>query len=149
MKLTLESLYKDHDNLIRILNLIERLLSDYYRKPSQDYSMLQRNLAYIQDYLERVHHPVEGAMFSVILKNGVGNKKFRGNIKSLMRDHSEIEGITRKTIREVVSMFVNTDHDIKDIRSMIYALVDRLRSQILFEEMNIYPYIAAHLSCED
>ncbi len=149
MKLTLESLYKDHDNLRRILYLLEQLLIDYCRKSSQDYSMLQRILAYIQDYPERVHHPAEDAMFSFILRGGIINEKFRKDIKSLMKDHSEIEDITRKIIVEVESMTVNTVTYIKYIRERLSVLIDRQRSHILFEEMNIYPYIADYLDSED
>ncbi|MDH3888612.1 MAG: hypothetical protein OEU78_08940, partial [Gammaproteobacteria bacterium] len=39
--------------------------------------------------------------------------------------------------------------DITDIGDKISALIIRERSHLLFEEKNIYPYIAAHLSNED
>jgi len=149
MKITLETLYKDHDNLRRILYLLEQLLIDLYRGSSQSYPMLQRILAYIQDYPERVHHPAEDAMFSVILKNGVSNKKFREDIKALMKDHSEIEGITRNTIETVEPMLTSTHHDITDVGNKLSTLITRQRSHLLFEEMNIFPYIAEHLSNED
>ena len=59
MKLTLETLYKDHDNLRRILCLLEKLLIDIYRGYSENYLMLQRILIYIQDYPSHIHHPAE------------------------------------------------------------------------------------------
>ena len=149
MKLTLDSLYRDHDNLRRVLYLLEQLLIDFCRKSSQDYSMLQRILAYIQDYPERVHHPTEDAMFSIILKNGVGNEKFREDIEFLMKEHSELDDITRKIIGVIESMPVNTGIYIKDIRDKLSALIHRQRSHLLFEEMNIFPYIADHLDSED
>jgi len=59
MKLTLETLYKDHDNLGRILCLLEKLLIDLYRGSSGSHLLLQRILVYIQDY------PAEYAVFSL------------------------------------------------------------------------------------
>ena len=149
MKLTLESLYKDHDHLRRILYLLEHLLIDIYRGSSQDYPMLLRILAYIQDYPERVHHPAEDAMLSVMLDNSAGDKKFRENINTIMKDHSEIEGITRDTIEAVESMLANTSPDITSIGNKIATLINRQRSHLLFEEMNIYPHITKYLNSED
>lgn len=148
MKLTLESLYKDHDNLRRILFLLEQLLIEIYRGTSTDYQMVQRILAYIQDYPERVHHPAEDAMFSVILKKGLENNKLHGDIVNLMKDHSQIEAITREAIKAVEPVVSSSHHDISRTGKILCTLIERQRSHLLFEEMNIYPYISEHLSGE-
>lgn len=149
MKLSLELLYQDHDDLRRILYLLEQELIDVYRGSSQDYSMVRRLLAYIQDHPERVHHPAEEAVFSVIFKNGISNKKFREDVKTLMKDHSEIEGILRDTVDTVVPMLVSINPDITDFGDKLSILINRVRSHLLFEEMNVYPYIAEHLGKKD
>ena len=149
MKLTLESLYKDHDNLRRILCLLERLLIDIYRGSSQNYPLIQRILVYIQDYPECVHHPAEDEMFSVMLNNGISDMKFREDINTLMKEHTEIEGITRDVIEAVEPMLVNMHSDITDIGNKLSTLINRQRSHLLLEEMNVYPHIAEHLGSED
>ena len=149
MKLTLESLYKDHDNLRGILYLLEQLLIDIYRGSSQSYPLLQRALAYIQDHPERVHHPAEDAMISVALKEDVSDGKFREDVNTLMKDHSEIEGIIRDAIEAVELMLVSKHPDITDIGNKLSTLINRERLHLLFEEMNIYPHIAEHLGSED
>ena len=149
MKLTLETLYKDHDNLRRILCLLERLLIDIYRGSSNCYPMLQRILRYIQDYPTRIHHPAEYAVFSAIPNNGGSNRKFHEDVNTLMKDHSEIEDIIRNAIEVVGPMLVSTHPDVEDIGGMLSILINRERSHLLFEEMNIYPFIAEHLSSED
>lgn len=148
MKLTLESLYKDHDNLRRILYLLEQLLIEIYRGTSMNYPMLQRILAYIQYYPEQVHHPAEDAMFSVIIKNGTDNKKLCEDINTLMKDHSQIEAITRDSIKAVEAMHSSTHHDITGIGNKLFNLIKRQRSHLMFEEMHIYPYIAEHFDSE-
>jgi hemerythrin-like domain-containing protein len=148
MKLTLDSFYKDHDNLRRILFLLEQLLIEIYRGSSTNYQMVQRILAYIQDYPERVHHPAEDAMFSVILKNGIADNKLHDAIIKLMRDHSQIEAITRNAIKVVEPVVVSTHHDITRVGDVLLTLITRQRAHLLFEEMDIYPCISEHLSRE-
>ena len=149
MKLTLEILYKDHDNLRRILCLLERLLIDIYRGSSKSYPMLQRILIYIQDYPSRIHHPAEYAVFSVMSKAGVSSSKFQEDVNTLMKDHSEIEGIIRNAIRAVGPTLVSAHPDIADIGDKLFIVINRERSHLLFEEMNIYPYIAEHMANEN
>jgi hemerythrin-like domain-containing protein len=149
MKLTLELLYRDHDSLRRILYLLEQLLIDIYRGSSQSYPMIQRLLAYIQDHPERVHHPAEEAIFSVIFKKGLSNRKFREDVKTLMKDHSEIESLIRNAVEALSCMLASTNPDITDFGDKLSILLNRQRSHLLFEEMNVYPYIAKHLGNED
>ena len=149
MKLTLEVLYRDHDGLRRILYLLEELLIDVYRGSSQSYPMVQRLLAYIQDHPERVHHPAEEAIFSVIFKNGLDNKKFREDVNTLMKDHSEIEEAIRNAVEAVGNMLVSINPDLTEFGKTLSTLINQQRSHLLFEEMNIYPYIAKHLGSDD
>ena len=149
MRLTLETLYKDHDNLRKILCLLEKLLIDSYRGYSGSNLMLQRILIYIQDYPAHIHHPAEYAVFSVISKEGDSNRKFHENVNTLMDDHSEIDDIIRNAIAAMGPKLVSTHSDITGIGGMLSTLIIRERSHLLFEEMNIYPYVAEHLGSED
>lgn len=149
MKFTIETLYKDHDNLRRILCLLEKLLIDIYRGSSESHLMLQRILTYIQDYPAHIHHPAEYAVFSRISKEGGSNSKFHEDVNTLMKDHSEIDEIIREAIEAVGPEPVNTHPDITDIGDKLSTLIFRERSHLLYEEMNIYPYIAEHLSSKD
>lgn len=149
MKLTLESLYRDHDGLRRILYLLEELLISIYRGSSQNYSLLRRILAYIQDHPERIHHPAEDAVFSVMFKNGVNDRKFRDDVNTLMKDHSEIEGIIRESIEAVDTALVDPHPDVADIGDRLSTLINLQRAHLLFEEMNVYPRIAEHLGEKD
>jgi len=149
MEPAFESLYKDHDNLRRILYLLEELLINAYRGDSQYYPVMQRILAYIQDYPEHVHHPAEDAMFSVILNKGLGSKKFREDIRTLIRDHSEIERITQNAVYAFEPVLINTDLDITELGTKLTTLISRQRSHLLFEEMRIYPHISEYISSKD
>lgn len=149
MQLSLNILYKDHDNLRRILYLFEQQIIDIYRGKSDSVFMLQRILAYIQDYPERVHHPAEDAVFAVILNNRAIDEKLRENYRTLMKDHSEIEGLTRIAIQATESMHAPYRQDTGNIGDKLCTLINRQRSHLLYEEVNIYPFIAEYINNED
>ena len=132
MKITLESLYKDHDNLRRILYLLEQLLVDICRGSYQDYPLLQSIFVYIQDYPERVHHPAEDAIFSVIFDKGFGDRELRESIKSLMNDHSEIKCVTRDAIAAVETLRVSAQPDFMSVGNELFTLLNRQRAHTLF-----------------
>ena len=88
-------------------------------------------------------------MFSTISKEGRANKKFHENVNILMEDHSEIDSLIKNAIQAVGPRLTGTHPDITDIGDKISALIIRERSHLLFEEKNIYPYIAEHLSNEN
>ena len=149
MKLTLETLYKDHDNLRKILCLLERLLIDVYRGSPDSYPLMQRVLIYIQEYPSRIHHPAEYAVFSMMSKNGASSRKFHDDVNTLMQDHTDIEDIIRNAIKAVGPALASAHTDMTDIGGRLSAVINRERSHLLFEEMNIYPYIAEHMEKEN
>ena len=97
----------------------------------------------------RLHHPAEYAVFSAMPKNGASNSKFHEDVSTLMKDHLVIEDIIRNAIESVGPKLVSTHPDITDIGDKLSTLINRERSHLLFEEVNIYPYIARHLSSEN
>ena len=115
MRLTLDTLYKDHDNLRRILCLLEKLLIDIYRGSSEGHLMLQRILKYIHDYPSRIHHPAEYAVFAAISREGESNRKFHEDVNTLMQDHSESDDIIRTAIEAVSPRLVSTHQDMTDV----------------------------------
>lgn len=148
VKLSLESLYKDHDNLRRVLFLLEQILVEIYRGLPVNYSTLLRILTYLQDYPERAHHPAEDAIFSLFINNGLDDKKLHEDFRLLMKDHTQIEVITRDAIEIVEPLATSTHHDTSRVINALLTLLKRQRSHLLFEEANIYPHFAKYMTSE-
>ena len=91
-------LLEDHDHIRKILNLLERRFLDLCRNPAPDYAMLLSIIAYIEEYPEQAHHPLEDAMFSVFLQHG---EEAGDLVRGLIRDHTELEQLTFK-LRELI-----------------------------------------------
>ena len=66
-----------------------------------------------------------------------------------MKDHSEIEGLIRNTVEALGPMLVDANADVSDFGNKLSTLLNRQRSHLLFEEMNVYPYVAEYLGNED
>ncbi|MBT8122075.1 MAG: hemerythrin domain-containing protein, partial [Gammaproteobacteria bacterium] len=125
MEQTLKSLHRDHDNLRRILFLLEDLLIDIYRGTGHHDPVFQQILAYIQDYPERVHHPTEDMIYSLIYNKGFSDDKLKKDLNSLLKDHSEIENITRDAISAVERMQVDTHINAEDFGNKISEVIKR------------------------
>lgn len=149
MQHSLESLYRDHDNLRRVLFLVEQLLVDLHRNSLTELSLLRRCLSYIMDYPELAHHPAEDALFSILFKKGINDEKLEKNIRSLMKDHSDIEVITRKAVETIDSAITGKEANLQEIGERLSELIHRQRKHILYEELNIYPGIARLLDEDD
>ena len=146
---SIATLYRDHDNLRKVLSLLEQSLVDICRGYLKDYRTLQHIIVYIQDYLELVHHPAEDVMFAVLFEHDIRHLEFSDKVKTLVKAHSELEVITRSASEAVESAIGRPDHDVADMVSSLSTLLSRQRSHIQFEEVYIFPYINKYLSSED
>lgn len=106
--------------------------------------MMYHILIYIRDFPSNIHHPAEYAVFSAMANNSGTDKKFRGDVDFLMKDHAEIENMLFGAIKTVESMLTQKNPDARFIGSMLAAIINKERAHLMHEEVNIYPYIAEH-----
>ena len=66
----LSRLITEHDHIRRTLNLLEMQFLDLCRGSTPDFPMMLSIVVYIQEYPEHSHHPLEDAIFSVLIKQG-------------------------------------------------------------------------------
>lgn len=99
----LSSLLIEHDHIRKTLNLLEMQFLDLCRDRTPDYSIMLSIVVYIQEYPEQVHHPLEEAIFSILLKRVSDEGKL---IRELVTDHTELEVVTRG-LRRSVELFSN------------------------------------------
>ncbi len=59
----LERLHRDHINLARLLDLLERELNEFYAGRESDFDLKVEMLEYIECYAELIHHPTEDRIF--------------------------------------------------------------------------------------
>ena len=64
----LNRLLLEHDHILRKLNLLERQYLDMCRGKIPDFSLMRSIVVYIQEYPEKIHHPLEDMIFSILLE---------------------------------------------------------------------------------
>jgi len=132
----IQKLLEDHLHIQKALNLLEKnfLLMD--KGGDLDLGLMLSVIVYLQEYMEQVHHPMEDAIFSVLVKMSTGARE---QIKELITDHTKMEIITRR-LRESLEKLKCGEHtDKNELKKIIPILLERLRHHIQVEEETVFP----------
>ena len=134
----LSRLLSEHDHIQKTLNLLEMQFLDLCRGGTPDYALMLSIVVYIQEYPEQAHHPLEDALFAVLLGRGGEEAKLA---RELIKDHTELEGITRR-LRASLELMINRGlYDSDDLKSELSNFLARQRRHLHIEEIRIYPRI--------
>lgn len=140
----LSRLLIEHDHIQKTLNLLEMQFLDLCRGRTPDYSIMLSIIVYIQEYPEQAHHPLEDAIFSVLLERRHDARL----IRDLIKDHTELEVLTRR-LRESLEG-INSGLSLEeDIKRQLSVFLTRQRRHLYVEEMDIYPLAKRELTEQD
>ena len=144
----LSRLLTEHDHIRRTLNLLEIQFLDLCRGNTPDYSIMLSIVVYIQEYPEQAHHPLEDAIFSVLLER-VEDVKL---IRNLITDHTDLEAVTRN-LRESLEFLKNGAVYgavyMDELKHRLAEFLSRQRRHLYAEEMDVYPLIQRVLTDQD
>jgi len=143
-KTMLARLLVEHDHILKTLNLLEMQFVDLCRGGAPDFSLMRSILVYIQEYPEQVHHPLEDAIFSILLER-VDEVEL---IKELMAEHTELEVETRR-LRESLKLLESGIISKDEIKKQLSTFLIRQRQHMYIEEEKIHPLIENVLTQED
>jgi hemerythrin-like domain-containing protein len=142
----LKELLIEHDHIRKTLNLLEMQFLDLCRGRSPDYSMMLSIIIYIQEYPEQMHHPLEDAVFSIILKRSEEGGRLA---KELIADHTELEGVTRKLRESLESLKAGSVSDMEGLKHALSIFLHRQRRHLYVEEMSMYPLVGELVTDQD
>jgi len=139
-------LLKDHDHILRTLNLLEMLFLDSCRGHKPDYQLMLSIVAYVQDFPERVHHPAEDLVFSLLIKDGEDEG---GIARELIKDHTEMEIMTRELRGTIEHLKYRGGVQPDNLNNALAEFLTRQRRHLYFEETVVYPMISKILTNDD
>jgi hemerythrin-like domain-containing protein len=142
----IQKLLEDHRHIRMTLDLLEKHYSEMIREGSPDIGLMLSVIVYLQEFTEEVHHPVEDAIFSILLKRDIKSRKL---LSSLMTDHTKMEAITRRLRTSLESLKKGEQASKKDLARDIPVLLERLRHHIQVEDESIFPLANQMLSKQD
>ena len=59
----LQKLTRDHENLSRLLDVLEKQLDDFHQGQEHDLDLMCELVEYIESYEDQVHHPTEDLVY--------------------------------------------------------------------------------------
>jgi hemerythrin-like domain-containing protein len=140
----IDKLLTEHDHIRRTLNLMEMQFLDLCRNKKPDFSMMRSITAYIQEYPELAHHPLEDMVYSILIERGEKVEL----LQKLLSDHTDLENITRE-LRESVELHLQGDFSEDELKQRLSKFLIRQRQHLYIEEMEIYPLARSILTKED
>jgi hemerythrin-like domain-containing protein len=142
----LSRLLTEHDHLQKTLNLLEMQFLDLCRGRGPDFAMMLSIVAYIQEFPEQAHHPLEDVAFSALIERGGEGAKLA---RDLIANHTEMEGITRK-LRGSLELIAGGDRsEEEDLKRVLSMFISRQRQHLYIEEMRIYPLLKKVITKQD
>lgn len=134
----LSKLLVEHDHIQKTLNLLEIQFLDLCRDRVPDYAIMLSIVVYIQEYPEQAHHPLEDAVFSLLLRRGGEEGRLA---RELIKDHTELELITRalRDSLELITRGIACDSDL--LKARLADFISRQRRHLHAEEMRVYPLL--------
>lgn len=141
----LSSLLIEHDHIQKTLNLLEMQFLDLCRDRTPDNSIMLSIVVYIQEYPEQAHHPLEDAIYSLLLKRVSEEARL---IQELVTDHTELEVVTRE-LRRSIEWLKNGTGTTENLKHKLSEFLLRQRRHLYVEEMKVYPLIKRVLTEQD
>ena len=136
----------EHDHIRKTLNLLEMQFLDLCRGRTPDYALMLSIVVYIQEYPEHAHHPLEDAIFSILIDRGAKESKMA---RRMIKEHTELEIITRK-LRNFLELQNSGDlSNQEDLKRELMTFLSRQRQHLHAEEIKLYPWIKNNLTKQD
>lgn len=140
----LNRLLLEHDHILRKLNLLELQYLDMCRGKTPDYSLMRSIIVYIQEYPEKIHHPLEDMIFSILIER-VDDVEF---VQELIAEHTQLEVVTRR-LRESLESLSNGIVSVEELEQQLSEFLVGQRQHIYLEEAEVYPLVQSVLTKED
>ena len=146
MSIVLLKLARDHSNVATLLGLLESEITNVHTGEIADFDLMRDIMAYMTQYPDRVHHPMEDLMFARWLDR---DESARELVESLEREH---RGLVQKSealagvLAQVVEGAMVSREEI-EARARDY--VDFLRHHMKVEDERAFPGAERALREED
>ncbi len=142
----IDQLHLDHINFSKVLNLLTQQYELICSEEAPDYVLTAKILDYIHNYPDRIHHPMENAIFKEFLKT---NTEIQEKLSELMREHQEITQMTHH-LKEIIDGILDGALISKEeLIQQLNHYIERQRCHIDTEESHVFPVLQEKLNSID
>ncbi|WP_315785280.1 hemerythrin domain-containing protein [Bradyrhizobium sp. SZCCHNPS1003] len=142
----IEALLQEHENLEKLLSVLEHELElfDHNRRP--DYDILQSIIAYFEDYPQRCHHPKEEMIFDKLRERDPAAAAAYGDVD----DEHETEARRLRGFADAVNAVLSDQEILREsFHAAVHQFIDSQREHLRKEETLLFPAALRTLSAED
>ena len=143
---SLRILQQEHQNLARLLDIMEEQIGDIDASQAPDYRLLQTIADYLSGYPDEVHHPKEDLIFRRLERRDSDAASKLGRI---LDEHTELREFTKKFAAIVVDSTSSIASRPKQIVQSAEELVGYYRHHIEMEEKYFFPAARRVLNRDD
>lgn len=142
----LQQLTRDHDNLSRLLVVLEKQLDDFHQGLERNLDLMYELVEYVESYEDQVHHPTEDLIYER-LKALTDDKRVA--VETLEEQHrilAAMSGKFRHSLDAIMHEGVVLRHEVE---AQGRALVKTLRQHMDLEEGEVFALADATLADAD
>lgn len=146
MSEALRRLHKEHADLAKLLDLLDRELAIFASGERPDYDLIGAVIDYCLEYPDAVHHPKEDMIYGVLKSRDESVVQLIGDLED---EHRQIAAMTRELAEAMQQVLAEELVDRHVVHDMTRAFVHRYRHHIALEEGRVFPAASEALSAED
>lgn len=142
---TQSQLFADHHNFLRLLRCLEVEISCYEQSQpgSAHLSVILDIFDYVQFYPEQYHHPLEDALFDLLIARELENAD---QLQAMKAEHKALDALTRKASRLFNSVANDSVVPVNELVSVTREFLNRQIDHITRENRCVYPLLSANIS---
>ena len=142
----IDLLLEEHQNIEKLLLVLEHELAIFDRGGRPDYEILQTIIQYFQDYPERCHHAKEEMIFEKLkARDAVAAKRF-GDAEA---EHEVESRRLRSFARAVESVLADQEFLRESFHLAVHDFIEHQRQHLQKEERLLFPAAIKALRRED
>jgi hemerythrin-like domain-containing protein len=142
----IDLLLEEHQNIEKLLRVLEHELEIFDRSGRPDYEILQTIIQYFQDYPEKCHHPKEEMIFDKLkARDAVAAKRF-GDVEA---EHEVETRRLRNFARAVDSVLADQEFLRESFHLAVHDFIEHQRQHLQKEEQLLFPAAIKALRRQD
>ena len=142
----IDILLEEHQNIEKLLLVLEHELEIFDRSGRPDYEILQTIIQYFQDYPENCHHPKEELIFEKLkLRDPAAARRF-GDVEA---EHAAETRRLRSFARAVEYILADQEFLRETFHLAVHDFIEHQREHLKKEERLIFPAALKALRRED
>jgi hemerythrin-like domain-containing protein len=139
-------LLNDHNNIRKILALLNQKTDAIKHGKTIDYSILRATIDYLQNNVEKSHHFVEEHIYEYCLDLEFENK---GIFAALASEHQQLEDKSEELADMVDAILANKDNQLEQLSEKLAQYIQLQQQHMSKEEQQVKPLLEANLNQND